>query len=104
KRDGCVQSFHVTCPLANRVVNGDELATIGKCGFDLDVVDHLGDSIHDVLAREHMRTSLHKCGNAFSVACALQNKIGDKRHSLGVIEFDSAIKAAARHHRGHGNQ
>ena len=36
--------------LSDRIVNGDELSAVRKGSFDLHVMDHLGNAIHDVLA------------------------------------------------------
>ena len=45
---------------ADRVVDGDELGAVGKGRLDLDVVDHLGDALHHLIARQHMRARLHE--------------------------------------------
>ena len=85
-------------------MNGDELAAVGKCGFDLDVVNHLGDAIHDLRAGEHLRPGFHQSSDAFTVPRAFQDKVGDERHCFRVVELDAAFEPAARHSRGHGDQ
>ena len=37
-------------PSADRLVDGDELGAVGEGRLDLDVVDHLGDALHDLVA------------------------------------------------------
>src|ERR1700741_5409108 len=72
-------------PLADRTVNGDKLASIGEGRFNLDVVNHFWNPIHNLRAREYLRSGLHEGGHALAVAGTLQNKVGNQRHRLRMI-------------------
>ena len=75
-------SFHRSVSSADRVVHGDQLGAVGKGRLDLNVVDHLGDAVHDLGARDHMGAGFHQVGDAAAVARAFQDEIGDQRHRL----------------------
>src|ERR1700747_2987575 len=87
-----------------RLMHRHELGAIRKCRFDLDVVDHICDAVHDLAAREHVRARFHQLSNGFAVARAFDDEIGDERYRLGMIELDAAFAPAARHHRSHGDE
>ena len=44
-------------------MDGDELCAVRKGRLDLDVVDHLGDAVHYLRAREHVGAGLHQLGH-----------------------------------------
>ncbi len=81
-----------------------QLRPVGKRRLDLDVVDHFGDAIHALLARDDLRAGLHQVGHGAAVPRALNNKVGDNSNRLRVIELDAALEAAPGDHRGHGNE
>ena len=85
-------------------MHGDQFGAVGECRLDLDVVDHLWDALHHLGAGEHMGAVAHEIGDAFAVARAFQDEIGDQRHRFRVVELDAALEPAARHHGGHGDQ
>src|SRR6476646_3767176 len=97
-------SFSWTVLSADRVVHGDELGAVGEGRLDLDVVDHLGDAVHHLRSRQHMRALLHQLGDGFAVARAFQDEVGNQRHRLRVIELDAALEPSARHHGGDRDQ
>src|SRR5690242_18448773 len=97
-------SFSWNVLSADRIVHGDELGAVGKGRLDLDVVDHLGDAVHHLRARHHMRAFLHQLGDGFAVARAFQDEIGNQRNRLRVIELDAALEPPARHHGGNRDQ
>lgn len=40
------EPFHCCVLSMDGAVNGDELAAVWECGFDLDIVNHLGNALH----------------------------------------------------------
>src|ERR1043166_9143902 len=87
-----------------RFVHGHEFGAVGKGRLDLDFVDHLGDAVHDLAARDHMRALLHQLGDRAPVARPFEDEIRDQRHRLRMVELDAAFEPAPRHHGGHGDQ
>ena len=83
------------CFLPDRVVDGDEFGAVGEGGFDLDVVDHVGDAFHDVGDFEKRGAVAHEVGDGAAVAGALDDLVGDDGDGFGVVEFDAAGLAAA---------
>src|ERR1043166_4350083 len=77
--------------LAYRLMHGDELGPVRKRRLDLDVVDHLGNARHHLVAPQHLRAGLHQLGHRAAVAGALDDEIGDDRNRLGVVELDAAL-------------
>ena len=49
-------------------MDGDELRAIRECRLDLDVVNHLRHSFHDLRARYNMGGRLHEIGDTPAVA------------------------------------
>src|SRR5262245_7295749 len=88
----------------NRLMHGHQLGSIREGRLDLDVVDHFGDAVHDVAAREYVRARLHQLGDGFAIASAFDNEIGDERHGLRMIELDAALAPPSCHHRSHGDE
>ena len=85
-------------------MNGDELGAVGKRGFDLDVVNHLGDAVHALRAGDDVRPVAHQLGNGAAVARAFQDEIGNQRHRFRMVELDATLEPAARHHGGNRDQ
>ena len=88
----------------DRLVDGDELGAVGKGGLDLDVVDHLGDPFHHLVAADDMRAGLHQLGDRAAVAGAFDDEVGDQRDRFGMVELHAALQPLARDDRRHGNQ
>ena len=57
----------------DRVVQGDELGAVGERRLDLDLVEHLGDALHHVVAREHVAAGLHQVGHTTTVASRFEH-------------------------------
>ena len=74
-------------------MNGDELGAVGKGGFDLDIVDHLGDPFHDLRAGDDMGAGIHQIGDGAAVAGAFDDEIADQRDRLGIVEFEPRARA-----------
>ena len=56
-------------------MDGDELGAVGKSRLDLDVVDHLGDPLHHLVAADDMAASLHQIGDRAPIASTLDDEI-----------------------------
>src|SRR5262245_34811455 len=80
---------------SNRLVHGHQLGAVREGRLDLNVVDHFGDPVHHLLAREHVRARLHQLGHGPAVACAFDDEIADQRHRLGMVELDTALEPPA---------
>ena len=85
-------------------MDGDELGAVREGGLDLDVVEHLGDALHDVVATEHLATADHQLGHGAPVAGTLEQVVGDHRDGLGVVQPQAARLPAARQLGGIGDQ
>src|SRR5436305_7626742 len=75
-----------------RLMHGHEFRPVRERRLDLHVMDYFRNSIHHLRAREHLRAGLHQLGDSAAVACALEDKVGDQRDGLGVIELDATLK------------
>src|SRR4051812_32196991 len=76
-------------PSDDRLVHGDELGAVGERRLDLDVVDHLGDAVHDVVTGEQLAAGGHEFGDRAPVPGAFENVRGDQRDRLGMIELET---------------
>src|SRR5690606_18810204 len=80
-------------PSADGFVDGHQLGAVGEGGFDLNVVDHLRNPLHHLVAGDDVCPGFHQLGHGAAVAGALDHEIGDERDSLGVVELDAALEA-----------
>ncbi len=93
--------YHATL-LGNGVMDGDQLGTIREGGFDLDVMDHLGNTLHHVIAGEQRRTERHQLRNGPAVSCPFQDFGRNIGHDFRIVELQSlalrrsATKAAVK--------
>ena len=71
----------------DRLVHGDEFGAVGKNAFDLKDRQHGGDAGHHVARGEDGRSERHQVGNAFSLARAFEDFIGDDRDGFGMVEL-----------------
>src|ERR1700738_952259 len=85
-------------------MDGDELGAVGEGRLDLDLVDHVGDAVHHLLAAQHLGAVLHQVGDRAAVARALDDEVADQRHGFGIVELDAALEASARDVGRHGDQ
>src|SRR3546814_4725347 len=56
----------------------DEFRAVGKCGLDLNLAKHLGNTLHDIVAGEHVSARFHQIGNRVATARALQKERRNK--------------------------
>src|SRR6266851_9416015 len=80
----------------NRRMDGAELGAVGEGRLDLDLVDHVGDALHHLLAAQHLGAVLHQVGDRAAVTRALDDEIADQRHGFGIVELDAALEASTR--------
>ena len=76
-------------------MDGDEFGAVGEGGLDLDLVDHLGDAFHDLVAREECGAEAHEIGDGTAVAGAFHDLVGDDGDGLGIVELEAAGLAPA---------
>src|SRR3954464_11018722 len=77
--------------LPNRLVHGEELCAVRKSCLKLDVMDHLRDARHHLVAGQNLRAALHQLCHGAAIARTLQDEIGDDRDRFGMVELDAAI-------------
>ena len=75
------------------------LVPSGKRAFDLDLVDHLGNSFHHVVPGQHPRPKRHQVGHAPAVANAFEHFSGDDSDGFGMIQLQPPRPAPSRHVR-----
>ena len=86
------------------LVHSDELCAVRKCGFHLNVVDHVGDAVHHLISGDDMRACFHEFGDGAAIACAFHDEIADERDRFGIVELDAALQTLAGDHCGHGDE
>src|SRR5439155_18966328 len=59
--------------LSDRLVNGDELGSVGERPLDLDLADHLRHSVHDGVGGQQARSKGHDLCNRSTVADHFEN-------------------------------
>ena len=79
-------------------MDGDQFGTVGEGGFNLNVVDHLGDTVHDLVAADDRCSVAHQIGDRGAVTRAFDDKVADQRDGLRVVEFNAPFKPSTRHH------
>src|SRR5262249_52428984 len=70
----------------------------------LNLLDHLGNALHDVVAPEDRLTRCHQLGHAAAVADAFEDIGRDDRHGFGVVELEAARATTTRDLRGREDQ
>ena len=71
------------------MMHGDQFRPVGESRLDLDVVQHLRHTVHDVLTGEYLAARGHQFGDAAPVTRPLEDVIGDDRHGFGMIQFQT---------------
>src|SRR5580704_9571467 len=66
--------------LLDGVVNRDQLRAIGESRLDLNLVDHLRDTFHYLVATENFCTEAHDLRNGFAVTGRLHHLGGEDRY------------------------
>ena len=79
-------------------MNGYQLSSIRKGRLYLYIVNHLGNAVHTLVSRNHMRAGFHQVSHRFAVTRTFNNKVGDQRHRLGVIQLHPTRQPFARDH------
>src|SRR5262249_53924650 len=86
------------------MVDGDELRAVRKGPLALHLVDHLGDTFHDVVAPEDRQPRLHQLRYRAAVADTLENLGGDDGKRFGGIEPETTRATPSRQLGGGENQ
>ena len=85
-------------------MDSHQFGAVWKGCFDLNVVDHLGDALHNLIAGKNFCTIGHQGGNAFAVAGPFNNKVADQGNGFRVVKLYTAFKAGPGHHGGNRDQ
>ena len=67
-------------------------------------MDHLGDTVHDLIAGNYAGAGFHQFGDGATVTGSFDDEIADQRNGFRMVQLHTAFKAAARDHGGHGYQ
>lgn len=78
------------------MVDGNELGAVGERGLDLDVIEHLRDTVHHLLTAEHIAATDHEFGDLSPVTGTFQNVIGDQRDSFRMVQPEPTRLSSAR--------
>ena len=68
-----------------------ELRPVGERGFYLYRVDHLGNAVKHVVAREHLSPSVHEVDHGSTVAGPLMDPRGQEGDRLRVVQPETAL-------------
>src|SRR4029077_11728849 len=78
--------------LANWIVNGHELGTVGKRRFYFDLRNHLSNAFYNLAAGHDLAAFRHEFRDRSAVARALENEIRYERDTFGIIELDASCE------------
>jgi hypothetical protein len=82
--------------LSNGLMNRDQLRSIWKRAFHLNLGNHLGNALHHRIWRKDRRSQAHDVGNGPAIPNQLQDFRRDERDRLGMIELQAAGTAFSR--------
>ena len=99
-----MNSFTEEKRLADRVVDGHQFGAVRKGGFDLDVMDHLCDAFHALVAADDFGPGFHHIRDRAPIAGTFDHGVSDQGNGLGVVQLDATRQTAAGDLGGHGNQ
>src|SRR4051812_9302282 len=83
-------------PSPDRVVDGDQLRAVRERGLDLDVRDHLGNPLHNVLPGQDRGAVAHQVRHGPPVPGPFDQLVGDDGHRLGVVQLEAPPLPPAR--------
>src|SRR5215510_2368105 len=92
------------CPLANWIVDTDELGAIGERCLHLHLVNHFRDTFHDLIVPQYGAAFGHEFGNRLAVACSLHHEVRYERDRFRVVELDAPTKPPTRNQRRERDQ
>src|SRR5471032_687440 len=87
-----------------RLMHGHQLAAIGESRLHLDIGDHFSDTVHHILARQHLRAIRHQPRHRLAVARTLHDGCADEGHRFRVIQFQAARQAPLGQQRRRKNE
>ena len=71
-------------------MNGDKLSAIWESRFNLNIVDHFSDAVHDLIAFQHSRAISHEIRNASAIPSTFDDKIANEGNGLRIVKFNAA--------------
>ena len=79
-------------------MNSDKFGTIGKGGFDLNVLNHLSDTLRFDQSTVITCAPASISSATVAVTCALDNKVCDQGDCFRMVKLNTAVKPRPRHH------
>lgn len=70
-------------------MDGHQLGAVGEGPFHLDLLDHLRNPLHDIVAGQDLPPKRHQVGDRPSVADPFENLRGDQRHRFRIVELEA---------------
>ncbi len=74
---------------------GHELSPVHEGRLDLEQAEHLPYAVHGVGLADDMAAQFHAVRDALAVAGRFEDRLGDQRDRLAVVEFEAAVLALA---------
>ncbi len=68
----------------------DQFGAIGKRSFDLNTVNHAGNSGHDLVATQNLASEVHELSDAFPLANEFKELGRNQGNGFRMVEPDSA--------------
>ena len=65
----------------------NQLCPIGKCSLHLDFMNHIRDSVHDIILGQYRSTKGHEIRDTPALTCTFHDLGGDESDSLRIVEF-----------------
>lgn len=80
------------------MVDADKAGAVGEDSLDLQEVDHVGYTLHDLLFFQDIGGVVHHLLYCFPLPGALEGTGCDIRYLFGIIEFQSLVESALGNH------
>src|SRR5262245_9449648 len=91
-------------PLANWIVNTDQLGAVRKRRFHLHLANHLRDAFHDLFLPQYRAAFGHELGHRLAISCSLHHVVRYQRDGFGVIQLDASCESTASDQRSKRDQ
>ena len=79
----------------------DQFGSIRERCLDLNLADHIGNAVHDIVAGQNLCAELHQLHNGLSVPCQFQKLGTDLGECFRVIQFQAACSPLFGEITGH---
>jgi len=86
--------------LNDGLVNRHEFGAIWKSGFNLDVWNHIGHTIHHITGTQYTSGLIHELSHSLALSGALHDKCADECNGFRVIQFEAFGPSSLSQQRG----